>query len=87
VIASRSQSIQLGRFLTIASSSTGKRRLIGLSAISTDPTAALVGGLIVVLADLLGRSLFAPIEIPCGVITAAIGVPYFLYLMYWSRNT
>lgn len=50
------------------------------------PTAALTGGLIVVLSDLLGRSLFAPIEIPCGVITAAIGAPYFLYLMYQSRN-
>lgn len=50
------------------------------------PTAALNGGLIVVLSDLLGRSLFAPIEIPCGVITAAIGAPYFLYIMYRNRD-
>lgn len=62
------------------------RRLVSPAHEGLVPTAALIGGLIVVLADLLGRSLFAPIEIPCGVITATIGAPYFLYLMYQSRN-
>lgn len=62
------------------------RQLVGPSHEGLMPTAALTGGMLVVLADLLGRSLFAPIEIPCGVITAAIGAPYFLYLMYQSRN-
>lgn len=62
------------------------RQLVGPSHGGLIPTAALTGGILVVLADLLGRSLFAPIEIPCGVITAVIGAPYFLYLMYQSRN-
>ncbi|BAU40266.1 FecCD family ABC transporter permease [Leptolyngbya sp. O-77] len=62
------------------------RQLVGPSHEGLIPTAALVGGLIVMLADLLGRSLFAPIELPCGVITAAIGAPYFLYLLYRNRN-
>ncbi|MBD2000541.1 iron ABC transporter permease [Leptolyngbya sp. FACHB-541] len=62
------------------------RQLVGTSHEGLLPTAALVGGLIVALADLLGRSLFAPIEIPCGVITAAVGAPYFLYLLYRDRN-
>lgn len=61
------------------------RQLVGTSHEGLMPTAALVGGLIVALADLLGRSLFAPIELPCGVITAAVGAPYFLYLLY-RRN-
>jgi iron complex transport system permease protein len=62
------------------------RQLVGTSHEGLIPTAALVGGLIVVLADLLGRSLFAPIELPCGVVTAAVGAPYFLYLLYRNRN-
>lgn len=63
------------------------RQLVGTAHEGLMPTAALVGGLIVVLADFLGRSLFAPIELPCGVITAAVGAPYFLYLLYRNRNT
>ncbi|MBI4781626.1 MAG: iron ABC transporter permease [Oscillatoriophycideae cyanobacterium NC_groundwater_1537_Pr4_S-0.65um_50_18] len=62
------------------------RQFVGTAHEGLIPTAALLGGLIVVLADLLGRSLFAPIEIPCGVITAAVGAPYFLYLLYQNRN-
>jgi iron complex transport system permease protein len=61
------------------------RQLVGTSHEGLLPTAALVGGLIVAIADLLGRSLFAPIELPCGVITAAVGAPYFLYLLYRRR--
>jgi iron complex transport system permease protein len=62
------------------------RQLVGPSHEGLMPTAALVGGLVVALADLLGRSLFAPIELPCGVVTAAVGAPYFLYLLYRNRN-
>lgn len=49
------------------------------------PVSALIGGLLVVLADFVGRSLFAPIELPCGVVTAAIGAPFFLYLLIRNR--
>jgi len=62
------------------------RQLVGPSHEGLIPTTALLGGMIVVLADLAGRVLFAPIELPCGIITAAIGAPYFLYLLYRSRN-
>ncbi len=62
------------------------RQLVGAAHEGLIPTSALLGGLIVALADLLGRSLFAPIELPCGVITAAVGAPYFLYLLYRNRN-
>jgi iron complex transport system permease protein len=62
------------------------RRLVGPGHSGVIPTAGLLGGLIVVTADLLGRMLFAPIEIPAGVVTAAVGAPYFLYLLYRSRN-
>ncbi|HWI61952.1 MAG TPA: iron ABC transporter permease [Symbiobacteriaceae bacterium] len=62
------------------------RQLVGPAHSGVLPAAGLLGGFLVVAADLLGRTLFAPIEIPCGVITAAIGAPYFIYLLYRTRN-
>ncbi|MGF1496613.1 MAG: FecCD family ABC transporter permease [Elainellaceae cyanobacterium] len=62
------------------------RRLVGPTHEGLLPTAALTGGLLVVLADLLGRTLFAPIELPCGLVTSALGAPYFLYLLIQRRR-
>lgn len=42
---------------------------------------ALVGALLVALADLMGRTLFAPVQLPAGLLTALIGVPVFLVLL------
>lgn len=61
------------------------RQIVGPSHEGLLPTAALTGGMIVVVADLLGRLLFAPIELPCGIVTAVIGAPYFLYLLTRTR--
>ncbi|MFS0863628.1 FecCD family ABC transporter permease [Fredinandcohnia sp. 179-A 10B2 NHS] len=63
------------------------RRLVGSAFGALLPTAALIGGLLVMVADLIGRTLFSPIEVPAGVFTAAIGAPYFIYLLYKSRNS
>jgi iron complex transport system permease protein len=49
--------------------------------------AALTGSLLVVLADLAGRLLFAPTQLPAGVITAAIGGPYLLFLLLVRRKS
>lgn len=43
--------------------------------------AALSGALLMALADWVGRSAFAPIEIPVGVITAVVGGPYLLWIL------
>ena len=45
------------------------------------PASAFVGGMFLVLADLLARTLAAPNEIPVGVLTALVGGPFFLYLL------
>ncbi|MDX3329540.1 MULTISPECIES: iron chelate uptake ABC transporter family permease subunit [Streptomyces] len=42
---------------------------------------ALLGAVIVVLADLLARRLFSPTELPVGVLTAAVGAPYLIWLI------
>jgi iron complex transport system permease protein len=62
------------------------RQLIGVNHQNVLPVTALLGGLCVTLADLIGRTLFAPIELPCGVVTAAIGAPFFLYLLVRGRR-
>ncbi len=41
----------------------------------------LLGGILVVAADLLGRVLLAPTELPVGILTALLGVPFFFYLL------
>jgi iron complex transport system permease protein len=49
------------------------------------PAAFVLGGTFLVLADALGRSLFAPLELPVGVVTAVVGVPIFaLLLRRWT---
>ncbi|MGH8269424.1 MAG: FecCD family ABC transporter permease [Steroidobacteraceae bacterium] len=50
------------------------------------PGAALGGGALLTLADILARSVAAPRELPVGVVTAALGVPLFLYLLLRSRR-
>ncbi|MGG3006053.1 FecCD family ABC transporter permease [Geobacillus stearothermophilus] len=62
------------------------RRLVGSAFGALLPTAALLGGVLVMGADLAGRMLLAPTEIPAGVFTAALGAPYFIYLLYRTRK-
>lgn len=50
------------------------------------PTAAIAGGVFLVLADTLARVLITPQQLPVGVVTALIGVPVFLYLLNRTRT-
>lgn len=45
------------------------------------PNAVLAGGGLLLLADTLARTLFAPQQLPVGVLTALLGVPLFLFLL------
>ena len=49
--------------------------------------AALTGALIVVAADIAGRRLFAPTEVPVGIFTGLCGAPYFLWLLARANRT
>lgn len=46
----------------------------------------LAGATFMVLADLLGRTLFSPLEIPVGIITAIVGSPYLLWILLKPSN-
>lgn len=63
------------------------RRLVGPAHGGLLPVCAMTGGAIVALADLVGRTVFASVEIPCGIVTAVVGAPFFLYLLYRTRKT
>jgi iron complex transport system permease protein len=49
------------------------------------PVAALLGGILVCVADTIGRTVIAPGQLPAGLMTAIIGAPYFVWLLYRSR--
>ncbi|YCI77828.1 iron ABC transporter permease [Bacillus sp. R1-10] len=57
------------------------RRLVGPMYQHFLPVAGLIGLIILVLADTISRSIFQPNAIPAGIVVAAIGAPYFLYLL------
>ncbi|TXI80603.1 MULTISPECIES: FecCD family ABC transporter permease [unclassified Cupriavidus] len=45
------------------------------------PASVLLGGTLLMAADLIARTVIAPAQLPVGVITALLGVPTFLYLL------
>ena len=61
------------------------RRLLPAGFAAQALMAALVGALLVMLADLLGRTLFLPLDLPAGIFVAALGAPFFLYLLIRQR--
>ncbi|WP_282936016.1 iron ABC transporter permease [Paenibacillus sp. RC67] len=63
------------------------RKLVGSSFENVLPVSALLGGAIVMLADLVGRTFFLPLDVPVGVFTSAVGAPFFIYLLYARRNS
>lgn len=62
------------------------RRLVGGSHRLLLPAAMLVGMLLVVLADGIGRAVVPPIEISAGILTALIGAPFFIYIMLTTAS-
>ena len=50
------------------------------------PVAAVLGAMLLLIADLFARQLLSPNEIPIGIVVAVIGAPYFLYLLAKSTG-
>ncbi len=57
------------------------RRLVGFRHLPLLIVSGLIGGLLLVTADFVGRILIAPKDIPSGLVVALIGTPYLLYLL------
>jgi iron complex transport system permease protein len=63
------------------------RKLVGRSFGSLVPISAVIGGLIVFLADVVARTAFLPLDLPAGVFVSGIGAPFFIYLLYRNRHS
>lgn len=57
------------------------RMLVGSDHRFLLPASALLGAGVVILSDTLARTIFSPVELPVGIIMAALGAPFFLYLL------
>jgi len=57
------------------------RNLVGPRHQSFLPIAAIIGSILLLVSDTIGRSILDPSGIPAGIIVTIIGAPYFLYLM------
>jgi iron complex transport system permease protein len=61
------------------------RALVGARHTRSVPVSILLGALLLGLADLVGRTVIAPAQVPAGLVVALIGAPYFVYLLGRSR--
>jgi len=62
------------------------RRLFGNDARYLLPCSALLGACFVLICDIMGRVLFAPFELPAGILMSFIGGPFFLYLLFKKKG-
>jgi len=62
------------------------RLLIGPDHRYLVPASALLGGLLLVSADAVARIAISPAELPIGVVTAILGVPFFISILIRQRN-
>ncbi|WP_371777965.1 iron ABC transporter permease [Streptomyces sp. NBC_01438] len=61
------------------------RSLVGARHGRAIPVAMVLGGLLVCVADALGRTLVAPAQVPAGLMIALVGAPYFVWVLRKSR--
>ncbi len=62
------------------------RRFIGGNEIYLIPLSAITGGLLLLGADTLARTVIAPIVLPVGILASFMGAPLFIYLVVKGRN-
>lgn len=61
------------------------RMLVGNNHTHLIPLSALIGSIVLLIADTVSRTILSPIQLPVGIFTALFGIPMFLYLM--SKRT
>jgi iron complex transport system permease protein len=62
------------------------RLVLGSNYTQLLPSSAILGAVFLVITDTLARTIVAPAELPLGIITALIGAPFFLWLIYRTNN-
>lgn len=62
------------------------RRIIGNNIRWLVPTSAIVGAVLLLFADILAKTLMSPIMLPVGALTAVIGAPVLVYMLFSKRG-
>ncbi len=62
------------------------RALVGARHRRVIPVAMLLGAVLVGVADAIGRTVLAPAQLPAGLVVALLGAPYFVWLLWRSRD-
>ncbi|MCG6346341.1 iron ABC transporter permease [Vibrio fluvialis] len=62
------------------------RMLVGPDHRNLLPISALLGALLLTIADMFARVAAAPAELPIGIVTALVGAPFFLYLLFQQKG-
>jgi iron complex transport system permease protein len=62
------------------------RALVGARHARSVPVAVALGAVLVSVADTVGRTVLAPTQLAAGLVTALIGAPYFVWLLWRSRS-
>lgn len=62
------------------------RMLVGPDHRNLVPVSTLLGALMLTLADMVARVAVAPAELPIGIVTALVGAPFFLYLLFQQKG-
>lgn len=62
------------------------KRIVGPAHRSLIPVAGLTGSLLLLIADIVGRTVIAPAQLPAGIVTALLGAPFFAYLLKGRRH-
>jgi iron complex transport system permease protein len=61
------------------------RKIVGSRHIYALPMAFFLGGSLLVLTDLIARTVISPLELPVGAVTAIIGAPFFAWVYFRRR--
>lgn len=62
------------------------RRIFGPNHRNLLPYSVIGGGIFLIVADLIARTVITPSELPVGAITAFIGGPFFMYIFFWRKT-
>lgn len=61
------------------------KSLVGIQHKRVIPVAGLIGMLLVIVSDFIGKTIFAPAELSVGIVISIIGIPYFVYLLLKAK--
>ncbi|MBU5592437.1 iron ABC transporter permease [Clostridium sp. MSJ-4] len=61
------------------------RSLVGIQHRRSIPVAGLIGMILVIVSDFIGKTIFAPAELSVGIVISIIGIPYFVYLLLKAK--